>query len=80
MDCSGTHKVDPDKLAAAVREIFHLTPRGIIESLNLRKPIYTPTAYHGHFGRVPEGDLFTWEKTDKVEALKNALTSAAVTS
>ena len=45
---------------------------GIIESLNLRKPIYRNTARHGHFGRNPEGDHFTWERTDKVDALKKA--------
>ena len=80
MDCAGTNTVDLDKLAAAVREIFALTPRGIIESLGLRKPIYVPTAFHGHFGRKPQGDLFTWEKTDKVEALRNALFSTAASS
>ncbi|MBL8745519.1 MAG: methionine adenosyltransferase [Phycisphaerae bacterium] len=66
----GTHKVDPLKIEKAIREVFRLTPKGIIESLSLRKPIYSATASHGHFGRRPEGDLFTWEKTDKAEALK----------
>ncbi|MHC4977145.1 MAG: methionine adenosyltransferase [Planctomycetota bacterium] len=73
----GTGKADEKQIANAVREHFALTPRGIIESLGLRKPIYRHTAYHGHFGRVPEGDLFTWEKTDKAEALKSALASFA---
>jgi len=77
VDCLGTAKVDEDKIAKAVRETFKLTPRGIIESLSLRKPIYRTTAKHGHFGRAPysEGglDFFTWEKTDKAEALKKAV-------
>ena len=54
----------------AVREEFDLTPRGIIETLNLRRPIYKKTAAFGHFGRTePE---FTWERTDKAAALKAA--------
>ncbi len=77
VDCKGTAGVDEAKIAAAVREVFPLTPRGIIETLGLRKPIYKPTARHGHFGRRPytEGGLefFTWEKTDKVEALRSAV-------
>ncbi len=77
VDCLGTAKVDEDKIAKAVRENFKLTPRGIIESLALRKPIYRPTAKHGHFGRAPYSkdglDFFTWEKTDKAEALKKVV-------
>jgi len=86
VDCEGTEKADTDKIAKAVREVFPLSPRGIIESLGLRKPIYTPTARHGHFGRKPrdieyksmDGTVsrhpgFTWERTDKVEALKSAI-------
>jgi S-adenosylmethionine synthetase len=57
-----------EKLGELVREHFQLTPKGIIESLDLRKPIYRLTAAFGHFGRTePE---FTWERTDKVAALK----------
>jgi S-adenosylmethionine synthetase len=64
----GTEKVDLKKLETAAREIFHLRPAGIIESLNLLRPIYSKTAAYGHFGRSePE---FTWEKTDQVSALK----------
>jgi S-adenosylmethionine synthetase len=66
----GTALVDPVKIEKAIREVFRLTPKGIIESLNLRRPIYSPTAAHGHFGRRPEGGFFTWEKTDKAEELK----------
>ncbi|MFM9994170.1 MAG: methionine adenosyltransferase [Phycisphaerales bacterium] len=73
VDCQGTARADEDKIAAAIRTTFALTPRGIIDSLGLRKPIYRPTARHGHFGRPPQGDFFTWEKTDKAEALKKAV-------
>jgi len=64
----GTEKVDPSKINMAVREHFKLTPTGIIESLNLLRPIYLNTAAYGHFGR--EDSDFTWEKTDKADALK----------
>lgn len=73
VDCQGTAKADEDMIAKAVREVFPLTPRGIIDTLGLRAPIYRPTARHGHFGRQPHGPLFAWEKTDKAEALKKAL-------
>ena len=66
----GTGKVDEEILSKLVREHFPLTPRKIIEHLNLRRPIYRETARHGHFGReLPE---FTWERTDKAAALKKA--------
>ena len=68
VDTFGTGKVDEDKLEALVRANFSLTPKGIIESLNLRRPIYKATAAYGHFGR--ESKDFTWESTDKVAALK----------
>ncbi|MEO0483936.1 MAG: methionine adenosyltransferase domain-containing protein, partial [Planctomycetota bacterium] len=65
----------PEKISNAIREVFRLTPRGIIETLNLRRPIFRPTARHGHFGRKPHTenglDFFTWEKTDKADALKS---------
>jgi S-adenosylmethionine synthetase len=64
----GTGKVDEAKLEALVRKNFSLTPKGIIESLNLRRPIYKATAAYGHFGRKGEG--FTWEATDKAATLK----------
>jgi S-adenosylmethionine synthetase len=67
-DTDGTGKVDEERLVKAIREVFPLTPKGIIEYLNLRRPIYKKTAAYGHFGRnEPE---FTWERTDKAEALK----------
>jgi S-adenosylmethionine synthetase len=68
IDTSGTGKVDDEKLTELVRAHFKLTPRGIIETLDLRRPIYRKTAAFGHFGRTePE---FTWERTDKAAALK----------
>ena len=84
VDCMGTARVDAQRISRAVREVFSLTPRGIIESLGLRKPIYHRTARHGHFGRKPQeveykrvsdGAVlrnagFTWERTDKAEALQ----------
>ena len=54
-------------------ELVRLTPKGIRTHLGLNKPIYLPTAAYGHFGRRADGDLFTWEKTDLVDALKQAL-------
>jgi S-adenosylmethionine synthetase len=68
VDTFGTGKVAEDKLETLVRANFSLTPKGIIESLNLRRPIYKATAAYGHFGR--DGNEFTWEATDKAAALK----------
>jgi len=75
VNCFGTHKADPVKIEKAIRSIFQMTPKGIIESLRLRRPIYSPTAAFGHFGRKPDAakGLFTWEMTDKVAALKQAV-------
>ena len=67
VDSFGTGKVPDSKISDAVREVFQLTPRGIIESLNLRRPIYRKTASYGHFGR--EEPDFTWEKKDKAGTL-----------
>ncbi len=66
-----TNTVDENKISEAVREIFSLTPRGIIETLNLRRPIYRKTAWGGHFGRNDPD--FTWEATDRVAALRDYL-------
>jgi S-adenosylmethionine synthetase len=71
VDTFGTGKTDQSKLVALVREHFQMTPRGIIESLQLRRPIFKKTAAYGHFGRN-EAE-FTWEATDKAEALRSAL-------
>jgi S-adenosylmethionine synthetase len=73
VDTHGTGRVDEDKLSQAVRKNFELTPKGIIETLDLRKPIFKETARFGHFGR----DGFSWEKTDKADALLGALSDAA---
>ncbi len=68
IDTFGTAKIDEDKIAELVRATFKLTPKGIMESLDLRRPIYRKTAAYGHFGRNDPD--FTWEKTDKAAALK----------
>ncbi|MDO8480446.1 MAG: methionine adenosyltransferase [Nanoarchaeota archaeon] len=70
VDCFGTNTVPEEKIIAAVRKLFDFRPYAIIKHLNLKRPIYTKTAAYGHFGR--EDPDFTWEKTDKVEELKNA--------
>jgi S-adenosylmethionine synthetase len=67
VDTFGTGKVSESVLVDLVRKNFQLTPKGIIESLNLRRPIFKKTAAYGHFGR--SGDTFTWEHTDKAAAL-----------
>ena len=68
VDTFGTGKVENGKLVELVRKNFQLSPRGIIESLDLLRPIYTKTAAYGHFGRLePE---FAWERTDKAAILK----------
>jgi len=70
VDTGGTGRVDENRLAALVREYFQLTPKGIIETLKLRQPIYKKTAAYGHFGRNEEG--FTWELTDRAQSLREA--------
>ncbi|MBW6531697.1 methionine adenosyltransferase [Sphingomonas sp. RRHST34] len=73
VDLHGTGNVEESKLEAALPKLVRLTPKGIREHLKLNAPIYSKTAAYGHFGRDPEGDLFTWEKTDLVEQLKQAV-------
>jgi S-adenosylmethionine synthetase len=70
VDTFGTNKISEDAITEAVSRVFDFTPRGIIKTLDLRRPIYNKTAAYGHFGRTEPG--FTWEKTDKVEALRKA--------
>jgi S-adenosylmethionine synthetase len=72
VDTFDTGVVSEKELARVIREVFVLTPKGIIESLDLKRPIYRATAAYGHFGRTAEDGNFTWEKTDRVEALKKA--------
>jgi S-adenosylmethionine synthetase len=67
----GTGTVPVERLTAAIREVFDLRPAAIIRDLDLLRPIYRSTAAYGHFGRdLPE---FTWERTDRVDALRAAL-------
>jgi S-adenosylmethionine synthetase len=70
VDAFGTETVAEEKITKLVREFFSLTPKGIIEALDLRRPIYKPTAAYGHFGRTGPG--FTWERTDRASALRGA--------
>ncbi len=76
VDTFGTGKVDQAHLVELVRQNFKLTPKGMIETLKLRRPVYRKTSYYGHFGRAEE--TFTWEATDKAEALKEGAKVAAV--
>ncbi len=84
VDTFGTGTVAESAIMRAIGDVFDLTPRGIIEALDLRKPIYQATAAYGHFGRTPERvgngrgakTLFTWERTDKAAALKRATAKA----
>jgi S-adenosylmethionine synthetase len=78
VDTFGTGKIAEDKLEQLVRDNFQLTPKGIIESLKLRRPIYRKTAAFGHFGR-PDPD-FTWEATDKAAALREQASGKAASS
>jgi S-adenosylmethionine synthetase len=68
IDTAGTGKISDDTISELVRAHFKMTPRGIIEELDLRRPIYRQTAAFGHFGREEDG--FTWEKTNKAAALQ----------
>jgi S-adenosylmethionine synthetase len=70
VDTKGTGRISEPALVKLVRENFSMNPKGIIETLNLRRPIYKATAAYGHFGRDEDG--FTWEKTDKAESLRAA--------
>jgi len=71
LETFGTEQADPEKILAAVREVFDLRPGAIIDALGLRAPGYRETAAYGHFGR--DGDRFTWERTDRAEALRDAV-------
>jgi S-adenosylmethionine synthetase len=76
IDAFGTETVPEERITALVRESFSLTPKAIIEALDLRRPIYKSTAAYGHFGRTGPG--FTWERTDRAEALRKAAGLGAV--
>ncbi len=78
VDTFGTNTVPESAIMRAVKEVFKLTPKDIIDALDLRKPIYQKTAAYGHFGRNPEkngraGTFFTWERTDRVKQLQDAV-------
>jgi S-adenosylmethionine synthetase len=73
VDLHGTGTVDEAMLEAVLPQLVRLTPKGIRTHLGLNKPIYQPSAAYGHFGRTPDGDFFSWEKTDLVDALKAAV-------
>ncbi|HEX5138029.1 MAG TPA: methionine adenosyltransferase [Planctomycetota bacterium] len=72
----GTAQADERRIAKAIRDVFPLTPKGIIDALDLLRPIYRKTAAYGHFGR-PEPE-FTWERTDRADALRDAVNTKAV--
>ena len=72
VDTFGTGVIPEAKLAKIVQEHFDLRPKGIIQTLDLKRPIYRSTAAYGHFGRTPEEGQFSWEKTDRAEDLKKA--------
>ena len=73
VDTFGTGEAPDEILAAKVLEVWDLRPREIIQALELQRPIYRPTSAYGHFGREPVGGLFTWERADHVEALRDGL-------
>ena len=81
VDTFGTGLVPDARLERAVRDVFDLTPAGIVKALKLKRPIYSPTAAYGHFGRKPHAgryddrkyDFFTWEETNRVGALLAAV-------
>lgn len=73
VDTFGTGTIDEMSLVSAIRQVFNLTPSGIINMLELRRPVYSKTAAYGHFGRLEQG--FTWERLDKVDELKAVLAS-----
>jgi S-adenosylmethionine synthetase len=76
VDTFGTGSISETAIAKIVQDVFSLTPKGIIQTLDLKRPIYRSTASYGHFGRTPEDGHFTWEKTDRVEDLKKAAACA----
>ena len=72
VDTFDTGIVPQNKLSSTLRELFDFRPAGIIKTLNLKRPIYQPTASYGHFGRTPHDGLFPWERVDMAETLRNA--------
>ena len=72
VDSFGTGVISDPELAKVVQDLFDLRPKGIIQTLDLRRPIYRRTSAYGHFGRTPENGFFTWERTDRVDELRTA--------
>ena len=72
VDTFGTGVIEDAELAQVVRDLFDLRPKSIIQTLDLRRPIYRRTSTYGHFGRTPENGFFTWERTDRVDELRTA--------
>ena len=70
VDSFGTATIPEEKITELVRENFKLTPKAIMETLDLRRPVYKATAAYGHFGRTGAG--FTWERTDRVDVLRKS--------
>ena len=68
----GTAAIPEAQIAKIVQDHFDLSPKGIIQTLDLKRPIYRATAAYGHFGRTPEEGQFTWEKTDRAAELRKA--------
>ncbi|MCY3758524.1 MAG: methionine adenosyltransferase domain-containing protein, partial [Acidobacteria bacterium] len=78
VDTFGTGKLSGEELVKVVREAFDLRPKGIIDALSLKRPIFRATAAYGHFGRPAGSDgSFSWEKTDRAEALGSLARAAA---
>ena len=77
VDTFGTNTVPETAIMKAIARVFDLTPKGIINALDLRKPIYSATSAYGHFGRSPKkngkGTLFTWERLDRIAELRKAV-------
>lgn len=73
VDTFGTGKVADEKITEAVQQVFSFKPADIVKQLNLLRPIYSKTTNYGHFGKIDDTNSITWEKTDKVEALKSAV-------
>ncbi len=71
INCKGTEKTSQDRILKFLQNNFDLTPAGIIKHLQLKQPVYEPTASYGHFGRLPEGNLFSWEKLDLMKELRS---------
>ncbi|MEX0834940.1 MAG: methionine adenosyltransferase domain-containing protein, partial [Nitriliruptor sp.] len=71
LETFGTETVDPEAILRAVDEVFDLRPAAIVHDLDLKRPGYQETAAYGHFGRT--GDRFTWERTDRADALRSAV-------